>query len=50
MKLFEVTVTRDRLSVRREAEQRLTAEQKTSIILTAIICGTFLGFISLLAV
>lgn len=38
MKLFEVTVTRDRLAVRHEAEQRLRVEQKFILLLASIIC------------
>ncbi len=49
MKRFEFTLNGDGLSVRRESEQRLTAEQKFIVILTVIICTSFLGFVYLVS-
>lgn len=49
MKLFEITVTRDRLTVRRQAEQQLTAGQKTAVLLTVIICAALVALAGLLA-
>lgn len=48
MKLLEISVRPDRVTIRRESEERLTAEQKCAIILTVIICATVLGFIALM--
>lgn len=49
MKLFEITIKTDRVIVRREAEERLTAGQKYVIILSVIACVTVLGFFSIIA-
>ena len=57
MKLFEITITREqgqpkKITIRREAEERLTGTQKYYIILTLIIsvasCAVVLGFFPLL--
>ncbi len=39
MKLFELTYDGERLTIHREAEERLTGEQKYSLIQTAIIAA-----------
>lgn len=43
MKLLEITVRPDRITIRREAEERLTSSQKCAIILSVISCVAFLG-------
>ena len=52
MKRFEISYDGERITIRREAEERLTSKQKFYIIMTAIGCGTFgavtLAFFSLL--
>lgn len=48
MKLLEITVRPDRITIRREAEERLTSSQKCAIILSVIGCVAFLGFFALL--
>lgn len=48
MKLLEITIKPDRITIRREAEERLTAQHKCTIILTVITCATILGFIALM--
>lgn len=49
MKFFEITIRPDRITVRHESEERLTAGQKYVIILCAIACIAFLGFLALAA-
>lgn len=48
MKLLEITVRPDRITIRREAEERLTSSQKCAIILSVIGCVAFLGFFALM--
>lgn len=48
MKLLEITIRPDRITVRHEAEERLTAEQKQTVILSVIACVAFLGFVALI--
>lgn len=48
MKLLEITVMPDRITIRREAEERLTSSQKCAIILSVIGCVALLGFFALL--
>lgn len=48
MKLFEITIKPDRVTIRQESEEQLTREQKCAVILTVIICATVLGFIALM--
>lgn len=48
MKLLEITIRPDRITIRREEDKPLTGEQKCAIILTVIICATVLGFIALM--
>ncbi len=43
MKLLEITIKPDRVTIRREAEDRLTGEQKQTIILSVIACVALLG-------
>lgn len=47
MKLFEVTIRPDGITIRHEAEECLTAAQKCSVILSVIACTAFLGFVAL---
>lgn len=48
MKTLEIIVKRDHIIIRREAEERLTAGQKQTVILSVIACVAFLGFIALM--
>lgn len=48
MKLLEITIKPDRVTIRREAEERLNREQKCAIILTVIACVTVLGFFAII--
>ncbi len=47
MRFLEITVRPDRITIRREAEERLTASQKCAVILSVIACVAFLGFFAL---
>lgn len=49
MKLFEIIVRPDRITIRRESEESLSGDQKQTIILVAIACIAFLGFLGFLA-
>ena len=40
MRKTEITLTGKRLTIRREAEERLTAEQKYHIIIALVSCAT----------
>lgn len=44
MKLFEVTITDEKITIRREAEERLKAEQKYNLLLALLITAGTLGF------
>ena len=47
MKLFEVIIKEDGIQIRREAEERMTGEQRYHIAMLAIAAGTILGFFAL---
>ena len=50
MKLFELTITRDGFTIRREAEEHLSAEQKFVIILALIGAAAIIGLFTLLVI
>lgn len=49
MKLFEVTFTEDGIRIRREAEERMTGEQRFYIAVGVIIATVILGIAALVA-
>lgn len=49
MKLFEVTIKEDGITIRREMEEHLKADQKFTILLSLIGVAGVLGFIICLA-
>lgn len=44
MKVFEVTISETGITIRREAEERLTADQKYNLLLAVLGVAGFLGF------
>ena len=49
MKLFEVIIKEDGIQIRREAEERMTGEQRYHIAMLAIVATIILGITALVA-
>ena len=44
MKSYEVTIKEDRITIKRTAEENLSAEQKYNLLMATLIASGFLGF------
>lgn len=44
MKLFEVTITDEKITIRRESEEHLNVEQKFILLVSLLCIAGFLGF------